>query len=148
MPHKKNINRRQFLKRAAGAAVGTIGFGLDLRAAATFPQGGLSPYIITSSALGKAGSVAPSNRITLGFVGLGQHGTRINLRNFLDCVHTREQPFYPAEVGHRSATVCHLGNISMLLGRKMKWDPENERFLNDEQANKMLSRSMRSPWHL
>jgi len=69
-------------------------------------------------------------------------------RNFLDCVHTREQPFYPAEVGHRSATVCHLGNISMLLGRKLKWDPEKERFLNDEQANRMLSRSMRSPWHL
>ncbi len=68
-------------------------------------------------------------------------------RNFLDCVHTRRQPFYPAEVGHRSTTVCHLGNISMLLGRKLKWDPQKERF-NDEQANRMLSRSMRSPWHL
>ncbi len=78
MHQKRNINRRRFLKRATGAAVGTIGFGL----------------------------------------------------------------------GHRSATVCHLGNISMLLRRNLKWDPEKEHFPNDEQANRMLSRSMRSPWHL
>lgn len=69
-------------------------------------------------------------------------------RNFLDCVHTRKQPYYPAEVGHRSTAICHLGNISMLLERKLKWDPEKERFLGDEQANRMLSRAMRSPWHL
>jgi len=69
-------------------------------------------------------------------------------RNFLDCVKSRKECYYTAEVGHKTFTISHIGNISMLLGRKLKWDPEKERFINDDQANRMLSRSMRSPWHL
>ena len=69
-------------------------------------------------------------------------------RNFLDCVKSRRPCFYPEEVGHQVFTISHIGNISMLLGRKLMWDPDKERFVNDEQANRMLSRSMRSPWHL
>ncbi len=51
-------------------------------------------------------------------------------------------------MGHRSATVCHLGNIAMTLGRKLKWDPAKEEFVGDEAANKMVSRPMRAPWSL
>jgi len=69
-------------------------------------------------------------------------------RNFLDCVRTRKLCYYPAEAGHRSVTVCHLGNIAMLLGQKLRWDPAEERFDNNTQADRMLSRVMRSPWHL
>jgi len=69
-------------------------------------------------------------------------------RNFLDCVKSRNDCYFPPEIGHRCFTIAHIGNISMLLGRKLKWDPDKERFINDEQANRMLSRSMRSPWHL
>jgi len=69
-------------------------------------------------------------------------------RNFLDCVKTRRDPYFPAEIGHRCCTVLHLGNISMLLGRKLKWDPEKEIFPNDDEANRMLSRPGRGPWHL
>jgi predicted dehydrogenase len=69
-------------------------------------------------------------------------------RNFLDCVKSRRAPYFPAEIGHRCCTVLHLGNISMLLGRKLKWDPEKEIFPGDAEANRMLSRSMRSPWRL
>ncbi|HIJ53970.1 MAG TPA: Gfo/Idh/MocA family oxidoreductase [Planctomycetes bacterium] len=69
-------------------------------------------------------------------------------RNFLDCVKSREPCFYPEEVGHRVFTISHIGNISMLLGRKLRWDPDKEQFVNDELANRMLSRSMRSPWRL
>ncbi len=69
-------------------------------------------------------------------------------RNFLDCVKSREPCFYPEEVGHRVFTISHIGNISMLLGRKLRWDPDKERFISDGEANRMLSRSMRSPWHL
>jgi len=69
-------------------------------------------------------------------------------RNFLDCVKSRKPCYYPAESGHRTFTITHIGNISMMLGRKLRWDPDTERFINDEQANRMLSRSMRSPWHL
>jgi predicted dehydrogenase len=69
-------------------------------------------------------------------------------RNFLDCVKSRKDCYFPPEIGHRCFTIAHIGNISMLLGRKLKWDPDKERFINDEQANRMLSRAMRSPWHL
>lgn len=69
-------------------------------------------------------------------------------RNFLDCVKSRKDCYFPPEIGQRCFTIAHIGNISMLLGRKLRWDPDNERFADDEQANRMLSRSMRSPWHL
>jgi predicted dehydrogenase len=69
-------------------------------------------------------------------------------RNFLDCVKTRRDPYFPAEIGHRCASVMHIGNISMLLGRKLRWNPEKEEFIDDEQANRMRSRAMRGPWTL
>jgi len=69
-------------------------------------------------------------------------------RDFLDCVKTRQPTYAPAETGHRTATICHIGNISMLLGRKLRWDPGKEQFENDGQANSMLSRAMRWPWTL
>lgn len=68
--------------------------------------------------------------------------------NFLECIRSRTEPVAPVEAGHRSCTVCLLGEIAMRLGRKLKWDPQQERFTNDEQANRMLSRAMRNPWHL
>ena len=69
-------------------------------------------------------------------------------QNFLDCIKSRKDPIAPVEVGHRSAAICHLGNIAMLTGRKLKWDPKREQFINDTTANQMLSRPMRSPWRL
>ena len=69
-------------------------------------------------------------------------------QNFIDCVKSRRETIAPIEIGHRSISVGLLGEIAMLTERKLKWDPEKEIFLNDEQANRMLSRPMRSPWHL
>lgn len=69
-------------------------------------------------------------------------------RNFLDCVKSRKACYFPPEIGQRCFTIAHIGNISMLLGRKLRWNPDSERFVNDEQANRMLSRAMRSPWRL
>jgi myo-inositol 2-dehydrogenase/D-chiro-inositol 1-dehydrogenase len=68
--------------------------------------------------------------------------------NWLECIKSRKETIAPAEIGHRSCTVCLLGEIAMLLGRKLKWDPDAEQFVGDEQANRMLWRSMRSPWQL
>jgi predicted dehydrogenase len=68
--------------------------------------------------------------------------------DFLKSVKSRKDPYFPVEIGHRVSTVCHLANISIRLGRKLKWDPQAERFENDPQANAMLSRPMRSPWKL
>jgi len=69
-------------------------------------------------------------------------------QNFLDCIKSRKDTICTAEIGHRSASVCHLGNIAMKLGRKLKWDPKAERFINDSAANNMLTRAMRAPWRL
>ncbi len=69
-------------------------------------------------------------------------------RNFIDCIKAHRETAAPVEVGHRSVTICHLGNIAMTLKRKLRWNPEKEQFVNSEQANRMLARSMRSPWCL
>jgi predicted dehydrogenase len=69
-------------------------------------------------------------------------------QNFLACMKSRELPICDVEIGHRSATVCHLGNIAARLGRKVQWDPVAEHILNDEEAAKMLSRPYRKPWEL
>jgi predicted dehydrogenase len=74
--------------------------------------------------------------------------SRDHKQNFLDCVKSRKETIAPAEVAHRSISVGLLGEIAMLTERKLQWDPNKELFLNDEQANRMLSRPMRSPWHL
>ena len=69
-------------------------------------------------------------------------------RNFVDCMKTNRETAAPVEVGHRSTSLCNLGNIAMTLKRKLSWDPETERFKNSDEANQMLSRALRSPWHL
>jgi len=69
------------------------------------------------------------------------------IRNFLDCVKSRQPCYSPAENGHRAAGIAHMGNIAMMVGKKLRWDPQTERF-DDEEANKMLARPMRSPWTL
>ncbi len=69
-------------------------------------------------------------------------------RNFLDCVKSRRQTITPAEVAHRSASIGHLGQIAMTLGRKLRWNPDTETFVNDEVAQRLLGRAKREPWHL
>ena len=69
-------------------------------------------------------------------------------RNFLDCVKTRATTLAPAEVAHRSASPGHLGQIAMLLGRKLRFDPDTEEIIGDPTASRMLGNALRSPWHL
>ena len=71
-----------------------------------------------------------------------------HVRNFLAAIKSRKDPIASVEAGHRSATVCHLGNIAMLLKRKLRWDPAQEQFVGDDEANGMLTRPMRAPWQL
>ena len=69
-------------------------------------------------------------------------------RDFLDCVKSRKDPYFPVDIGHRVSSVCHLANIALKLKRKLKWDPEKEEFVNDAEANAMRTRTLRSPWKL
>ena len=69
-------------------------------------------------------------------------------QNFLDCVRSRNQTLCPAEVAHRSSSVGLIGGIALKLGRRLEWDPDREVFLNDPEANRLLSDSMRAPWRV
>lgn len=68
--------------------------------------------------------------------------------NFLECVKTRQETITPCEVALRSISVAHLGEIAMLLGRKIRWNPEKEEIIGDPQASALLGRSYREPWTL
>jgi predicted dehydrogenase len=69
-----------------------------------------------------------------------------HVRNFLDCVKSRHQPISDLASAHRAATICHLANISLRLGRKIRWDAQHEQILGDAEAAKLLSRPYRPPW--
>jgi len=68
--------------------------------------------------------------------------------HFLECIRSRQETVAPAEVAHRSTTLCLISDIAMRLGRKLRWDPEREEFVGDDEANRLLARSMRAPWTL
>jgi predicted dehydrogenase len=66
--------------------------------------------------------------------------------NWLDCIQSRKEPISPVEIGHRTCSVCLVSHIAMKLPRKLNWDPKTERFVKDDEANAMLSRSQRKPY--
>jgi len=70
------------------------------------------------------------------------------MRNFFDCVRSRKLPIADVEVGHLSATLCHIGTLSMRLGRKLQWSTAHEKFTGEgaKEANTWLARTMRKPY--
>lgn len=72
--------------------------------------------------------------------------TQTHSLDFYESVKTGRDPIVTVETGHRSATVCHIGNVSMRLGRPLQWDPVAERFVNDDEANRYLNEAAREPW--
>ncbi len=68
--------------------------------------------------------------------------------NWLDCIHSRNLPICDVAIGHRSATVCHLGNIAVRSQKKVQWDPVKEQVVGDEELAQMASRPYRAPWLL
>jgi predicted dehydrogenase len=76
------------------------------------------------------------------------HSGEDHVRNFLDCVKSRSEPAAPVEIGHRTGTLCHLGNIAIRLKSRLAWDPKNERFVGgkSDEANQLLKRAARDDW--
>ncbi len=66
--------------------------------------------------------------------------------NWLECIRSRKQPIAPAEVAHRSCSACLLSSIAMKLSGKLHWNPDKEQFINNKEANAMLSRPQRRPY--
>jgi predicted dehydrogenase len=71
---------------------------------------------------------------------------KLHARNFLDCVKSRQQPIADLESGHRVASACHLANLSLRLGRQLRWDAERETLVGDPEAARLLVRPYRAPW--
>jgi predicted dehydrogenase len=69
-------------------------------------------------------------------------------RNWIEAIRSRQRPIADVEIGHRTATVCHLANLGYELRRPLKWDPQAERFVDDDQANGLIHQTMRSPWKI
>jgi predicted dehydrogenase len=80
--------------------------------------------------------------------GIHLYVSRDHKQNFLDCVRSRKETIAPVEVGHRSISVGLLGEIAMLTGRKIRWNPDTEEILDDPGAGALLGRSYREPWTL
>ncbi|MBL7700597.1 MAG: Gfo/Idh/MocA family oxidoreductase [Chitinophagaceae bacterium] len=80
--------------------------------------------------------------------GIHLYDSRDHHINWLDCIISRQKPITPIEVGHRACSVCLINHTSMKLKRKLYWDPQNERFKNDDEANTYLSRPQRPPYIL
>ena len=71
-----------------------------------------------------------------------------HMQNWLDCIRSRELPIADVEIAHRSTSICHLMNIVRWTRRKLQWDPDKERFVDDDDANTYIDRPRRSPWEL
>ena len=76
------------------------------------------------------------------------HKSDNHLQNFIDCIKSRKKCVADVEIGHRTATVCHLSGIARRLGRPLRWDPEKEVFPGDDEANTYLDRPKRAPYQL
>jgi predicted dehydrogenase len=74
--------------------------------------------------------------------------TKLHAANFIDCVRSRKPPNAEVEIGHRSTTVAHLGNIAFKTGKKLHWNADTEELADDGEASKLLSRQSRKPWNL
>jgi hypothetical protein len=78
----------------------------------------------------------------------GESGLDLHVRNFLDCMRSRETPHASIEIGGHIARVAQLGNIALRSGRKIFWDGEKGEIVGDEQAAKLTRASYRTPWKL
>ncbi len=68
------------------------------------------------------------------------------MTNFVESVRSRKKAICDSEIGHRSATMCHLGVTAVRLGQKVQWNPKKEKFIGDKEVAKTISRPMRKPW--
>lgn len=81
-----------------------------------------------------------------GDLGIREDSSARLIRNFIDCVKSRETPWCPLEEGHRSTSFAHLANIALAVGQRIEWDAEKEIITNNEKANDMLHYEYRKPW--
>ena len=88
------------------------------------------------------GAPEPEDRSTVASV------AHRHIKNWVDCMSTRDKPVASAEIGHRTSVICHQINICRELGRRLRWDPIKEEFLDDDEANRLRSRPRRKSYEM
>jgi hypothetical protein len=83
-----------------------------------------------------------------GDLNISEDSTANLIRNFLDCIKSRQEPWCPLEEGHRSTSFAHLANMSLKLKSRLEWDAEKEMVTNLDKANELMSYEYRDPWKL
>ncbi len=126
-------------------AEGKPGVTLDIYGSKGMMKLTRGEFTITPEMSGKSGDRVPAMQpMTM----KGDNLDQAHVRNFLDCVRSRNRPNADVEEGHLSAVMCHLGNVSTRLGRSLRWDTAKEEIAGDREANGWLSRPYRAPWSL
>ncbi|MDX9883597.1 MAG: Gfo/Idh/MocA family oxidoreductase [Prolixibacteraceae bacterium] len=107
-------------------------------------------HIIPSGGRGSESAKEEEYKVNTQMLSDGSNGSSTGnlIRNFLDCVKSRQSPLCTLEEGHRSTSFAHLANIALATGEKLKWDAANERFTNSAEANTHLHYEYRRPWKL
>ncbi|MBI4909851.1 MAG: hypothetical protein HY820_39905 [Acidobacteria bacterium] len=77
-----------------------------------------------------------------------QWQAQFHMQEWLDCMRTRKQPSADIEIGHRSTTICQLANLTRVVNRRLRWNPETEKILGDEEAARLLARTRRKGYEL
>jgi predicted dehydrogenase len=123
----------------------TVICGMDQKMGTTF-EGEAGTLYVNRGKLESTPSEIIEKPITERDVRLYRSGN--HHKNWYECIKTRRTPICDVEIGHRTATVCHLGNLALRLGRKIRWDPETEKIVGDAEAAKRMQYDYRSPWRL
>lgn len=117
------------------------------------PAGGLAPTPMHERMMAAGSRVLASPRQVRAprvspRQGPGSDQNLPHVRNFLDCMRSRQRPISDVEIGHRSTTAALLGNVAYRSGMRIQWDSGAERITNSDAANALLSRTYRAPWAL
>jgi predicted dehydrogenase len=142
-PTDKGADRGLKFKYANGIEVSHEDFG----------KGFAVRFIGTEGTLDVSRDFLESSDPNLKTHSFGEHEIQLyqsdnHYQNFIHCIKTREKPVADVEIGHRTASLCNIANMTYQLGRKLKWDPAKEEFSNDKEANSMRGREYRKPYTL
>jgi predicted dehydrogenase len=106
-----------------------------------------TPWIEAQGGTGGRGGAAGAGGAVGGGESLENQMFNANKRDWINCIKSRNKPFCDLEMGHRTATICNLGNMSLRLGgRAIQWDPEKEEVVGDKEAAAMCTKQYRAPW--
>ena len=126
----------------------SLGGGKDAYAGGTTFEGDKGTIFVTRGKLEMTTGGEKVDAAKLPVPDIKLYASTSHHKNWLECIKSRKPPICDVEIGHRSATVCHLGNIALRTGAPIVWDPEKEEIVGDAEAAKLMTKEYRKPWKL